>query len=39
MKFWCGTAFMRTPELPAVARMLEKFELLGPRFDDRGSRR
>lgn len=23
MKFWCGTAFMRTPELPAVARMLD----------------
>jgi probable F420-dependent oxidoreductase len=23
MKFWCGTAFMRTPELPQVARMLD----------------
>jgi hypothetical protein len=23
MQFWCGTAFMSTPELPAVARMLD----------------
>ena len=29
---------MRTPEVPAVARMLEEFELLGQRFDNRGSR-
>ncbi|HET6951782.1 MAG TPA: TIGR03619 family F420-dependent LLM class oxidoreductase [Acidimicrobiales bacterium] len=24
MKFWCGTAFMSTPEMPAVARMLDE---------------
>jgi probable F420-dependent oxidoreductase len=24
MKFWCGTAFMDTPEIPAVARMLDE---------------
>ena len=24
MRFWCGTAFMSTPELPAVARMLDE---------------
>lgn len=24
MEFWCGTAFMSTPELPAVARMLDE---------------
>ena len=24
MKFWCGTAFMSSPELPPVARMLDE---------------
>ena len=38
MNFWCGTAFMSTPELPAVGRMPEEYELLGQDFASRGRR-
>ena len=34
MRFWCGTAFMSTPELPAVARMLDEAGYYGVMTSD-----
>lgn len=34
MKFWCGTAFMSSPELPEVARMLDEAGYYGALVSD-----
>ena len=34
MKFWCSTAFMNTPQLPEVARMLDEAGYYGALISD-----